>query len=549
MTNILIGLAGAAVLAVLSLIFPAREKDSADGSASLNPALLAIICALIAVIVRLVQLSMLSRSGFIGAEMDEPTRWAMAASWTKDPYFFTFWDGVWLTGGVAYTGVFMKLVGDPIRGMQAANLAAQIFTLGAIAAAGWMVGGRARCGAAAAALASVGFPFIFIGTGPLAEGMMGGTACFTLFASVGFLKPGVARGKRFAFEIATAAGLFATASLHYNGWIAILVAAPLLLAGVWACRREFGKLEWLGVALIVLGAAAFPAAWIFESARVLGSPLAFLHNQTRLNAEHMAGVKATYGDHDPLWVYPRLFWSEAGALIPLLLLAAAPGPRPEPCAARGLRPARLAALAVILLFLIATSLRAKLSGFCPPFHRYLIIPYALSFPAAGAAFATLPSPRALLLDPARRALARRFAASAVVVGFCAFGWGWTGLNFKMARDPQKHLHSITWDHDAISLAAWLQQELRHPQQLTRDESRNLIAFHAADAADEGICNLIAYYSDRRGQLRLIPAGSWPAVPPEFGLAITRTAELPEGFAPVTNIGRWRLLRRLTLGEN
>lgn len=314
-------LIGAAFAACLSwgLIALGRRGTPARGCDISLMAGLAILLA--AALARMCLMFVLTRRGFDILCADESCRLAIAWTWKNAPYAFSS-DGVWLTGNFCYYGLLMKLLGDTALALQVGVVLGHLLTVAGAYFLAWTLSGRHWIGAVGAWLVAFMFTFLWIGAGPLVEGLM--TASFMIGLALAWRTLQTPKTQPLRqWSLAAGAGFFffAVTTLHYAGWMALSVMLPLLAGAAWQRRGDPARRILGPGALIVAGSALFPLLWCAWSWRVLGSPLAFLANQAALNNAYH--IHTLWGMTSPVGAYLRCFLAQAGMLLPLAITALA----------------------------------------------------------------------------------------------------------------------------------------------------------------------------------------------------------------------------------
>lgn len=507
-----------------------RISDGEDPAEETSSWAAVVASVFLAISIRFFFVLLLLRTEFVAFEADEITRWMISYSWSETPYFFTWWDGIWLSGNFAYYGFFMWFLQSPLVALQVGNCIAQGVGIAGLAYTGYVIGGSRRAAMASALLASVGYPFIIMSIGALSEIVMmtliGPLFAFTLqFLSCS--RDQVVR--RLVLAVAGAVAVFALASHHYIGWIAILTGGPFLLLGIFCRWRSFGWAGWIGLVLLLFGAGLFPILWMLSSWHYFGSPLAFLENQSKLNAAHMQNLLPP--EVPAFFTNPLTYWKQAAFLI-LPSLAGLVLPFGSSLFVR-----RLSLGSFIWVFLILYSLRAHLSGYYAAYERYVALHYMLTIPLAGAALGDLA---AALSGPRRLSLPLRTALLGLLSCFMLC---WCAYNVSISFKYSKTNGTADWPTDTLTVGYWLKRELNYPQILTMEEVQGTIGVYERDSAGFS-GNFMAYISGRPDKLLPVAHESWPSqIPTVFRILISNDEVIPMGFVQVTSFGQWRVLRR------
>ena len=482
-----------------------------------------IALLLAAIVIRLSLSIMLHRNGYLFYTMDEPTRWNMSVDWSHHPYPFTGWDGIWLTGSFAYYGAWIKLFGHPILGMQAGVLIAVFLTMSASYFLAWTMSERHWIGAAVVWLFTPAYPFLWFGHGPLAESLVAGLFMFSFAFCWKFLM-----NSRYPLTIwinaATASLLlFATASIHYVAWLAILIGALFFSIAFW---RRYGKLSShhkAAVTLILLGAVLFPILWMIGSNHYLGHPLQFMRNQAAIMENYMTLLGRP---DDPLLnflVYPKTVVRQTGLLLPVVIVLGAIA------AWRG-----SAVLGVRILFgyilslLLFMCLMAMRNGYGVP-ERSITIVYSLILILFSLSLSALEP---LWNYPKTRVRRLLLGAS---MGLLTIGWfGFNGLiaNRYVAQGGNE------LEHDNIALAGWLQQEALQSHALAPLSADSRIGIFER-GGNPGTIDIIRYLSGMPVRLVYISEQQWSSgQTPAIDYLITNFTDSSSGFIPMKQFGRW-----------
>lgn len=529
MTLFQIGLIASLLVAVAHIVW-SRICAAEDQEANFPSWGAVVASVFIAITVRFFFVLLLLRTEFVAFESDEITRWMISNSWSQTPYFFTSWDGIWLSGNFAYYGFFMWFFQSPLVALQVGNCVAQAVGIAGLAYTGYVIGGSRRAAMASALLASVGYPFMIMGTGALSEVVMMSLIAPLFAFTCQFLS--CSRNqvmRRLLFAFAGAIATFGLASHHYLGWIAILTGIPLFLLAIFFRWRGLGWTGWLGLLIMAVGAILFPILWILGSWHYLGSPLAFLKNQMELNRMHMQDH--SHIEVSAFFANPSTYWKQAAFLVfpALASMALRVGPN------WFLR--RLSLGLFIFTFLLLHSLRAHLSGFYVTHERYVALHYMLTFPLAGAAIGDLVS---ALFGPKRLSLPLRTALMGLL---SCFMFCWCAYNVSISFKYSKTNGTAEWPTDTLTVGYWLKRELNYPQILTVEEIRGTLGVFELDPAGFSL-NFMAYTSGRPDSLLPVAHVSWPSqIPMGFRVVISNDEVIPEGFVQITSFGQWRVLRR------
>lgn len=454
-----------AVLAALTtggvLALGRREEplNSQGRDISLMAGLAALFAAALA---RMSIMHVLTRHGFDFLCADESCRMAMAWGWKNSPYAFTY-DGVWLTGDFCYYGLLMKLIGNASLALQVGVALGHLLTVAGAYFLAWTLAGRHWIGAVGAWLVAFMFTFLWIGTGPLVEGPM--TASFMIGLALAWRTlqaPGGPPARRWLLAAGAGFFFFAVTTLHYAGWMALAVALPLL---AWAAWQRRGELGWriLGPgALILAGSALFPLLWCYWSWRRLGSPLAFLANQTAVNQSYH--IYTLWGMKSPVGAYLRCFLAQSGMLLPLAAAALA-------WRERGLGPRRLLLAFIPLLLGLMTLSTVKGGVSAGVFRNSAILTASMAILAALSL-----QPLEKLFVPGRpRGWLKPLLGGAA--GLLALAW----MAFNTAMGDRYEASAFGQQyHTTVALGAWLQQEVRTPESLKGFGPRTRIGFYQKD---------------------------------------------------------------------
>lgn len=128
-------------------------------------------CILLAICIRFFLVMLLLRTEFVAFEGDEVNRWALAHQWSQSPFFFSGWDGIWLSGNFAFYGTLMWFFESPLVALQVGNCLAQVVGILGLAHAGYVIGGSRICAIVTALLTAVGYPWVLMGVGALSEAL------------------------------------------------------------------------------------------------------------------------------------------------------------------------------------------------------------------------------------------------------------------------------------------------------------------------------------------------------------------------------------------
>lgn len=471
---------------------------------------------------------LMRRAGFLMHTFDEPVRFEISWNWARDPFFFTHWDGIWLSGSFIYYGAFMKLLGSASNGLEVALIVGWSFSVLGIAAVARVASARRWVAAAAGLLLAVGHPLVTISHGPMAEvPLIGFLGCAVALSWWLLARPERAfAGRKLLAALGAAVCLAAAASLHYTAWMAIVVLMPFLTWGAWMRRNQLGAADWAGLLLIVAGSAAFPLAWAFMSWRVFGSPTAFLENQ--VNA--LEPTQATTGGL--LAMYPRLLLRQVWPLLPLMVAALA-------AAWRGPRRGSLRVLVLYGAGLLALMMLSAVSGGhgATPV-RNLIVPYAVLLILVALAAIPLES---LLFQSASRG--RRTAVAGLLLLFA----GWIVGNVVVAREDVA-ISRWVMEPDEVALAGWLKHELSRPRTLDpalrprfaviTAEPRTVPAAMLAYLTGMPDAFILTEFEEDGLPLRLPPGVPY--------LLIDHDHDAVASFDLLARIGSWRVMRNPAL---
>jgi len=485
---------------------------------------------LLSILIRFFMLLLFLRTDFVATEGDEVTRWMISGGWASDPFLFTSWDGVWLIGNFAYYGTLMRCFDDPLIALQIGNCLAQGVSIIGIAYTGYVVTGKRIAAMISALFAAVGYPFIWLGTGAMSEVLTSAVAPFAMAFVIQFLGCAPEESRRkLVWACLAALALFSAASQHFISWIAILTGIPLVGLALVVNWRNQGVAGWVGAGVIFFGMGLFPILWMIGSWHYLGSPLAFYENTKRMNMRDM-GLESDVAS-SAFWAYPNLLWNQAGPLV--ILAVAAMMTR----ISSALSYRRYALGLYIFLLLLVFSVRAELSGFYLVRHRYVMLPYVLMIPLAGAAISDLWS----RVGGSERS--RLFKSVGIAALMCVLVIGWIGFNFSMSFRFAEFSGSTYWHNDGLAIGYWLKRELKFPQVLTPEEAGGLIGVHERDIGGAS-WNLMAYNAGENERIRAIPQDQWnDAISTDFRILISNDEVIPMGFVQITSFGQWRVLRR------
>ncbi len=516
----LLMLLGVVGLWLLALAPGRRLAPAAAGE--LHPGYgLALLMA--AVALRLAASIMLLRHGFVFHTFDEPNRLHLSNLWAASPYLFT-WDGVWLTGGIAWFGLWIRLLGNSALGALAGIQAAQFLALAAVWWLALTVSRRHWVAAAAALLAAPGYTGLWFGSGVLADNLAVAGFCLALAGCWRFLERDSPGRRHWPDALAAGSFLFAAASVHYVAWMAIMAGAPFFLGALVRRWRRASRSWRLAAGFILLAAAAFPLLWLIESHRQLGHPLQFLRNEHQMLHDWMSEEMRQAGAWGRFWVYPaelvgQLRWLLAGAAgLGLALLAR--GPRRGPL---------LVLAGIILSLVLLMSLSAASSGVGRPM-RAVVIPYTLLL----VLFAL--SLRAL--EPAwRRGGTGRLATAACLA---LLGIGWLGFN-GLTANRFDETEGPRLNHDLVALGHWLQQETRMPEWMHPFGPATRIGVYAPADRHMDALHLVGFIGGVLEQMEhLATPAQLEQRRPEFLLTLEAP---PAGYGPLRQFGPWQLLRR------
>lgn len=475
------------VMLVLAVARARRLRGGAAATDDLNrtQTLLGLTAAFA---IRTTALLLLGRNGQELMTMDEPIRWNIGYSWARHPYFFTQWDGVWLPGQLAISGMLGKWIHPPLISIEVGVLLCQVITLAAMFYLGLVLTGRRWVGMAATLLAAVGYPLLWMGQGPLVETVIGGTFLLALACLARFAQVRAERGGGGWCSLVLAALMIvATNALHYIGWMAVFVGACFLVPLGLGHRRGVGRAFWPAAALISLSAAIVPALWVWYSWRVLGDPLQFVKNT---HAQIAAGGAYHFGANASslpfmAMLYPKEIAMQAGVLLPLIVAGLVMGG--EGAARRRWLFGFIVALGAVM------EVVAIHSGVAQVIFRSLIIVYLLLI--------VLACMSAVPLLGALRGAAGGGARRLAWVGLALLPVGWMGFNGLMANRYEHWAEDMP--HDMIAMGKWLQQETRRPQELRGFGPKTRIGMHS-DYYNDQWKDYMAYAGGCPDQLRSIP---------------------------------------------
>jgi len=232
------------------------------------------------------------------------------------------WNGVWLPGHLVFWGMLIKLIPLKSAALQTGVLSCHVFTIVAVAYLTRVIGGKRWLGGVAALLIAAGYPFIWMGQGPLVETLI--ASCFMIGAAWSWRfceVMGEHPARQWAYALGAGFFFFCTNSLHFVGWMAVAATVPFLLGACWIRRAKAGRGAWWAVLLILVLMGAFPVLWTWSCWRQLGHPFQYLVNQAQmLKAREPLGASTK-----TLWgrvsLYPRNITEQCGVLLPLGLLA------------------------------------------------------------------------------------------------------------------------------------------------------------------------------------------------------------------------------------
>lgn len=485
-----------------------------------------------AVIVRLSMLLLMARNGFLIFTMDEAVRGSIASGWSRDPFWFTQWDGIWLSGGFAYFGLLMKLLGGEVLGVQLGALLGSFLTISGAYFLACTLTGRRWIGAAAALLIAPGFPFLWFGHGPLVEGLIGGLFLFSFAFCWRFAASDRDRPRQqWGYAIAAGTALFLATSMHYTAWMAIFLGVPFFVVAVWRRREALGPAGLPAGTFVLFSAAIFPVIWMLGSWHYLGHPLTFLRNQSGTMAYYMDVLGRSDAGLSKFIVYFKELWNEAGPLLPATigLGVVALWARTK------LLGGRILGLYLIGLLLLMSSLAVS-TGYGVP-SRSLIIVYSLVVVLTAVLFETFSN---LVFFPGSKRNVLRLSA---LLSLCAMAMGWLGFNGLMANRYELYSGSEA-PHDTLVLGLWLQQEMRNSQQMRPLAPTSSIGFYTDENLGEWIA-LIGYLGSCHSRLVPLSADQWTNFQfDSLAYLISSDDRVPEGFGLLTQIGRWRIHSRL-----
>lgn len=445
--NLLIEMAavGGILLVIAVAIANRRNRDAIAGDLNWTQTWLGLTTAFA---IRMTALLFLIRNGQELMTMDEPIRWHIGYHWTEHPYFFTHWDGVWLPGQLAMSGVLGKLIHPPLISIQAGVFLCQLLTLAGMFYLCLVLTGRRWIGMLAVLITAMGYPLLWMGQGPLVETVIGGTFLLAMACLVRFVQIRTEKGRGGWCSLGLAAlFIFATNALHYIGWMAVFIGMLFLVPLGLKHRRNIGRAFWPASILIAFSAAIVPALWIFYSWRVLGHPFQFYINthvdqRIDINFGPQAASKIFRA-----MLYPKEITRQAGLLLPLIIGGVVIGGR-----GAAVRRWLFGFIATIGLIMEAQALAGNFTWI---YFRSLILVYLLLIVFACVSI----EPVFGALQGIFGARIRRLAWTGLVVLLA----GWLGYNGLMANRYESHGEDMP--HDTIALGKWLQQETRRPQDL------------------------------------------------------------------------------------
>lgn len=401
-----------------------------------------------AALTRMIVMYIVTRNGFDYFCADESCRLAMAWGWKGTPYLYTF-DGVWLTGNFCFFGLLMKWIGSPALALQVGVVLGHVLTVIGAYLLAWVLSTRHWIGAVGAWLVAFMFTFIWIGTGPLVEGLM--TAFFMIGLALAWRTlqlPMLRPWCQYLLTGGAALSFFIVTTLHYVGWMALAVLIPILFCAAWLRRHELGRTGLVTVSVTAVFSSIFPLLWCYWSWRNHGSPIAFLAKQAEVNLTYH--FHTNWGMKSPTPAYFRCFLVQSGMLIPLACVNLT-------WRGRGLTAQRLLMLFIPLLLSLMTISTLRGGMAAGVFRNSAIMTASMTILAALSL-----QPLETVFSPGSpiRLLRKLTLGSLCILLFMT----WIIVNLLLSNRYEQTFFGHR-SHTTMALGAWLQQEVRKPEWL------------------------------------------------------------------------------------
>jgi hypothetical protein len=398
---------------------------------------------------RLVYQFVLASSGFWYFVADDPCRWLLAWSWSREPFLIT-WDGIWQGATFYLHGLAMRIGGDPLVASKFVSAFYPLICLAGILVFTLGLYRDGRLAAAAVAFAAPWSLHVLLGTGTMTEMPVVGL----LLGGSGLLLAGLrAEGpRRRRLLVFAALALAAATAFHFVAWmiVAAILGAALLYA-LWRGKPEgFGPARWLAFSLL---ATSYCTIWIVGCWVKFGRPFDFLRRYAELNTV-FAGPLGVSGRLLP---YPSALLDTVRGFLPLVAFGILFGlfhNGGERGRVRAVLVAAVVALAILMLSAIGGNVGA--------------LPYRATLPLAAALVPIALAPLRSLLPRRNRGPAdspgltlHKSAVPAAVVA--AIFASWFLANHLEVLELRRSANVL--DTDAIALGVWLRQEIEHPRTL------------------------------------------------------------------------------------
>lgn len=335
------------------------------------------------------------QAGYVTQWPDDGVRYLMSLGYV-DRFAWGPGDHVWPGGPFILNGFVMKLTGG---GMNALRWLMVVYTAGSVLATAWTI--REATGSAFGAIAGAflisALPMhTWLSTGAMTE------VPFSLFlvlalacVMAGWRSLPTSRVRGWILVLLGAFSATLASSFRYEGWMFIastgaICGAHLVIRLVYRYTRKSNPesedtqaITWKEELLLLVVAGVvcmfYPVAWMIDSWRGQGHPMAFFQNQVSMNT---VGVEEPLVDK--LLLYPRAMhqqighiWGIAiGGVLSALILC------------RRFRLLRFLVAGCVGYFLILVIVSAD-KGVGVSMERYVISVLAVTFLAAGAGYASL----------------------------------------------------------------------------------------------------------------------------------------------------------------
>jgi len=314
--------------------------------------------------------------------------------------------------------------------------------------------------------------------------------------------------------------------------MALALGTPFFLGAVGYKWGRLNRWSRLGVALICLSIMIFPIFWLYGSWRYLGHPFQFVRNQMQFSVNHPNAIDF----NSTLWyhgiIYPKEIMKQTGLLWPLTfpLLALILWKN------RGWRVALSLIIMTLLLtlFLIITAINSGYGN--TPFRTPILI-YLLLLCLFSMGMGIFPCP---LTSRQFTSWRNRWILS--LLGLMLVGWfGYNGLMGN--RVEEKVAEDIP--HDIITLGAWLQQEVKHPQMLPHFGVKTRIGIIAPKYQAEWSFYL-AYAAGCPERISSVPTDTATGnILGQYDYLIILEQSPPSGWEALASFGRWKVLKPKT----